>query len=138
MKFRGDVAICGQLGYELNLALLSDSDKAEVREQIKTYHQLADVFHNGDLYRLITPENSDVVANEFISEDKNTVIVCLYVMRARPNNAFKYAKLKGLDLNALYVDQKGKEYTGDYLTHFGFKHSPDKDYDSKIIVLNKK
>ena len=138
MKFRGDVAICGQLGYELNLAILSDSDKAEVREQIKAYHELADVFHNGDLYRLITPENSDVVANQFISEDKNTVIVCLYVMRARPNNSFKYAKLKGLDVNAVYVDQKGNEYTGDYLTHFGFKISPDKDYDSKIIVLNKK
>ena len=138
IKFRGDVAICGQLGYELNLGILSDDDKAEVREQIKAYHELANVFHNGDLYRLITPENSDVVANEFISEDKNTVVVCTYVMRARPNNAFKYAKLKGLDLNAIYVDQKGREYTGDYLTHFGFKIAPERDYDSKIIVLNKK
>ncbi len=138
IKFRGDVAICGQLGYELNLGILSDDDKQEVKKQIKAYHDLADIFHNGDLYRLITPENSDVVANQFISEDKNTVIVCLYVMRARPNNSYRYAKLKALDLNAVYVDQNGNEYTGDYLTHFGFKMTAGADYDSEIIVLNKK
>ena len=138
IKFRGDVAICGQLGYELNLGILSDKEKEAVKEQIKTYHKLADVFHNGDLYRIITPENSDVAVNQFISEDENTVIVCVYVMRGRPNNAYKYAKLKGLDLAAIYTDENGKEYSGEFLSQFGIKIHPDRDYASKIIVLKKK
>ena len=138
MKLRGDVAICGQLGYELDLAKITDAEKQEVKKQIAAYHKLSDVFHNGDLYRLITPDNSDVAANQFISEDESTVAVCIYIKRARPNNSFKFVKLLNLDKNALYVDEKGNEFSGDYLMHFGFKISANKDYDSKIIVLNKK
>ncbi len=137
MKFRGDVALCGQLGYELNLATLTEDDKEEVKKQIADYRRLETVFHSGDLYRIITPLGSDVAVNQFISEDKNTVIVCTYVIRAKPNNVFKYAKLQGLDSDAVYIDADGRKYSGEYLMNFGLRISADADYKSEILVFEK-
>ena len=138
MKFRGDVAICGQLGYELDLSRLCEEDKDEVRKQIDAYRRLDTVFHEGDLYRLITPENSDITVNQFLSEDGKTVVLCTYVTRAKPNPIFLYVKCKDLDANAVYTDEDGNAYRGDFLMNYGLRVSGNADYQSRITVFTKK
>ena len=137
MKLRGDVAICGQLGYELDLSKLCEEEKEEVRKQIADYKRLDTVFHEGDVYRLITPEHSDITVNQFISEDGKTVVLCTYVTRATPNDGFRYAKLQNLDANAVYTDEDGNEFRGDFLMHYGVRVSGNADYQSRITVFTK-
>lgn len=137
MKMRGDVSICGQLGYELDLNKLNDEDLNCVKKQIEDYKQLSLVFHKGDLYRLLTPIGNNAAVNEFISEDKNTVIVCSYILKGVPNAAYDFIKLRGLDCDAVYEDQSGKRFTGEYLMNFGIVIDYSADYKSDIKILRK-
>lgn len=135
---RGNVAMQGQFGYELDLNKLTDEEIEEVKKQIKTYKELGSVFHRGDLYRLVTPENEHFVSNEFISEDKNKVVVFTFVMRAIPNSPIYNLKLKGLDRNAMYaIEGTDKVYGGDILMSSGLTYQLSRDYATEIIVLNK-
>ncbi len=137
MKMRGDVSICGQLGYELDLNKLNVEDMECVRRQITDYKALSDVFHNGELYRLMVPIGNNAAVNEFISDDKNTVIVCTYILKGVPNSPYDFVKLQGLDNDAEYMDESGKILSGEYLMNFGITLKYNADYKSDITVLKK-
>lgn len=135
---RGNTAIQGQFGYELDLNKLTDSEIEAVREQIKTYKRLGEIFHKGDLYRLVTPDNSNFVSNEFISEDKKKIILVNCVLRAIPNSPVYYLKLKGLEREAMYaIEGTDKVLSGELLMSSGIPYQLSCDYDSKIIELIK-
>ena len=55
LETRGNVAMAGTFGYELDLTKLTDEEKETIRKQCADYHKYYDVIHNGDLYRLISP-----------------------------------------------------------------------------------
>ena len=137
MKMRGDVSICGQLGYELDLNKLNEEDMNCVKEQVAAYKSLSDLFHKGDLYRLMTPIGNNAAANEFISEDKSKVALCIYTLKGTPNAPRDYVKLLSLDPDADYKDENGNIFTGEYLMNFGVPIGYFADYESKITVFTK-
>ena len=47
--------MAGTFGYELNLGLLSDKEKEEVKDQVKKFKAYAPLIQNGDYYRLSDP-----------------------------------------------------------------------------------
>ena len=51
---RGVMAMAGTFGYELNPALLSDEEKQQIREQIKTYKKYETLINEGTYWRLFT------------------------------------------------------------------------------------
>ncbi len=132
---RCNVALSGQLGFELDL---SRCDKKEIeisKKKITDYKKYGPVFHNGDCYRLASPFENDYSAIEFISEDKKTVILCFDTVKATVNNANIYIKLKNLG-NESYFDGT-KVYSGEYLENIGIRFSNDIEYSSKMIVFEK-
>ncbi len=54
-KTKGNVALWGTFGYELDPRKLSDNEKRLVKEQVAFYHKTYDLIRNGDLYRLVSP-----------------------------------------------------------------------------------
>ncbi len=135
---RGNIAMQGQFGYELDLNNLSEKEIEQVKEQIKTYKRLGEVFHKGELYRLVTPEGDRFVSNEFISEDKKQIVIVNCVMRAVPNSPVYYLLLKGLDREAMYaIEGTDKVLSGSVLMSSGIPYQLSRDYASQIIVLNK-
>ncbi len=136
---RGTVAMSGQFGYELDLNKLTEKEIEKVKKQIKDYKKYGEVFHKGDLYRLRTPQHGDYVVNEFISEDKNTVIVTVFVLKATPNDAIHRVMLKGLDIKASYaLSGTDKVLAGDLLMNAGFiLKDLDTDYATATFVFNK-
>ncbi len=117
---KGNVALWGTFGYELDPNKFTEEDRELVKEQVGEYHKYYDIIHSGDLYRLITPDQNDRrVAWMFVSQDKNEALLTSVVMRKSSENAF-YLKLRGLDKDKYYVDDEtGEVYSGALLMNAG-------------------
>ena len=51
LNTRGNVAMSGVLGYELNLTELSQEEKEKIKEQIVTYKEIRQIIQYGKFYR---------------------------------------------------------------------------------------
>ena len=117
---KGNVALWGSFGYELDPNKFTEEDKRIVKQQVSEYHKYYDVIHFGDLYRLISPsENPFRAAWEFVSEDKTEALLTSVVMR-KPEDRALFIKLKGLDPDKYYIDEDTHEvYSGALLMNAG-------------------
>ncbi|MBQ5747109.1 MAG: alpha-galactosidase [Clostridia bacterium] len=135
-KTRGHVAMLGRLGYELDLGKLSEEEKEEVKEQIKLYKTIEDTVHLGEMYRLISPFDSNRFAKEFVSADGKTVVVVAVNILAKPNAPFEKICLKGLDKEAFY-ECEGKVYGGDFLENVGIVLKNGEDFSSEMMIFKR-
>lgn len=77
-------------------------------------------------------------AIEFISEDKNTVILTVSCAVPTPNASDEYIRIEGLDEKAVYIDiGSGKQYGGDLLMNLGWHFVSKTDNQSVIIAFTK-
>ena len=139
IKTRGHVALAGQFGYELDLNTLTEEEIAEVKHQIELARDLDPVLHKGEMYRICSPfDNNRHTVWEFVSEDKQTVVVDIITIKAMAYSDYSVYKLKGLDADAMYKDREtGKVYAGDVLMNMGLKRNCAKDFVSEMIILDR-
>ena len=131
LNTRAVVAMSGTFGYELDLNLVSDEEKEEVKKQIALCKKYWDLTHEGKYYRLSNPtELSEYAAWQFASENKDEALLNVVTLQTHGNAPVNFVKLKGLDANAVYVEQEsGKEYTGSALMYGGLPlPRPDAEY----------
>lgn len=123
-KTKGNVALWGTFGYELDPTKLTEEDRAIVVEQVKDYHKYYDLVHYGDLYRLIDPYFDHFkCAWSLVSQDKTEVLATAVIMRENNEHLF-FLKLKGLDKNKLYkCEANGEVYSGALLMNSGINLS---------------
>ena len=137
LKTRGDVALSGTFGYELDLGKLTDEEKEEVRRQCADYHKYYNVIHNGDLYRLISPwKDRARCAWSFVSPDRREALVTYVVMRGGVYERH-YLRLCGLDPTLRYrVESSGQVLSGAALMNAGLCIPENlRDFTSRIIHL---
>ena len=138
LKLRGDVAMMGQFGYELDPTSLTDEEKSDIKEQIIFYKKIRETIQFGKMYRLKSPFEGNVAAWNFVSQDKNTVVLCIYNILGCAAPKSEWIKLRGLDAGADYrVDGTDTVYGGDILMNAGVKRRYDHDFTSEIVVLKK-
>ena len=135
-NMRCNVALPGQFGFELDLNKCTEEELKTAKEAVERYRELRSVFHKGDCYRLRSPFSTDLSAMEFVSEDKNTVILCIYSKAATAMAPDEYIKLYGLDEKSSY-ELNGKVYGGDYLMGRGYWLRNNSEYANKILVFKK-
>lgn len=138
LTMRGDVAMSGNFGYELDLTKFTDEEKVEVKRQVALYKEIRSLVQQGELYRLINPfeENGNETAWMFVSEDKAEALVFYFKVLAEPHPPKKVLKLKGLDPERNYVVEGEGTYGGDRLMHAGIGFAPKQgDYVSKMFRL---
>lgn len=117
---RAVTAMAGSFGYELDLNTLSDSEKQEVGDQITRFKKYGRLIHNGLYYRLSDPMNDKFAVWEFVSEDKEEVLVNGVIFRTEPNRTQYLIKLRGLLPDADYrLDNGGGVYKGSALMNGG-------------------
>lgn len=136
-EMRCNVAMAGQLGFELDLNKCTEQEIAAAKQAVSDYRRLQSVFHKGDCYRLRSPFETDLSVNEFISEDGNTVLVCINSKKATANAVDEYIRLEGLDGDAVYT-LDGSEYGGDLLMNKGILFTNKHEHFSKILTFVKK
>lgn len=118
---RSVVAMAGSFGYELDLNLLSEEEKEEVKQQIEDYKKYWNLIHNGTYYRLHNPlTNHEFAAWEFTSEDKNECLLNIVTLTTHANAPVNYVKCKGLHPDKMYRNEKDNQiYNGNALMHAG-------------------
>lgn len=138
LKTRGYVALEGTFGYELDVTKFTEEEKEEVRAQTKLYHELYNVTHYGELYRLVSPVEGarDFAAWMQVTEDKNEALVTAVIIRTHRGERC-FLRLKGLDPNKRYRDtETGKTYLGSTLMNCGLNFINFMgDGDSRMIHL---
>lgn len=138
-KTKGNVALWGTFGYELDPRKLSDSDKETIKSQVKFYHETYDLIRDGDLYRLISPfDNPYRAAWEIVSPEKDKAMLTLVTIR-RQAYPHLIVKLKGLDPNKNYRNENnGQVYSGALLMKAGIEltYFAGSDGDSGTIIFS--
>lgn len=139
MRFRGDVALGGNMGYELDLSRQSEADKAEIRRQVEQVKQLRRITQRGRFTRLQSPFDNRIAAWQFALEDDSEILVCLFQRYTAANPPQIYVRVRDIDESALYRDQFGREYSGAVLSKQGlrspFGWQPEKQ-DQESLVLH--
>lgn len=119
-KTRGIVAMCGDLGYELDLTKLSEADQNAVAKQVAEYKKIRKITQYGTFYRLKDAQTSNQCVWETVSPDKNEFVLSTVKVMASAQPYFTKTKLVGLDPNKHYEDQTTHQvYGGDELMNLG-------------------
>lgn len=136
LEMRGNVAMAGVFGYELDVTEMSEDEKAIIKQQVAFYQEHRRTFQYGTFYRLESAFDSNHPSWMFVSEEE--VIVCDYSVLSETAPLIRLLKLRGLDTTAVY-EVEGQHYGGDELMHVGLYIEPivKGDFVSKLYVLKK-
>ncbi|WP_214838037.1 alpha-galactosidase [Exiguobacterium sp. s36] len=136
LEMRGNVAMAGVFGYELDVTEMSEDEKAIVKQQVAFYQEHRRTFQYGTFYRLESAFDSNHPSWMFVSEEE--VIVCDYSVLSETAPLIRLLKLRGLNTTAVY-EVEGQHYGGDELMHVGLYIEPivKGDFVSKLYVLKK-
>ncbi len=154
LKTRGNVAMFGAFGYELDLARLTDEERETVREQIRFVKEYRKLIHTGTFYRLLSPFEGNFTAWMVVSEDKKQAIVGYYKMLNDVNREFRRLRLRGLDEGLVYEIEEEQvkigTFYGSELMNIGMVttdmsagevpagEEPCCDFWSRVVVLKVK
>ncbi|MBD2844152.1 alpha-galactosidase [Paenibacillus sp. IB182496] len=120
---RGNVALSGNFGYELDLTRFSEQERQEVREQVALYKDVRHLVQFGDFLRLRSPFEGNDAAWMFVAKDRSEAFVMFARILKQPNAPLDRFRLRGLDPQREYrLTQPGGEeavYTGEELMYAG-------------------
>ncbi|EKQ50258.1 MULTISPECIES: alpha-galactosidase [unclassified Clostridium] len=102
LKMRGDVAMSGNFGYELDLTKFTEEEKETVKKQVEAYKELRELIQFGDMHRLLNPFNSNEASWIIVSEDKAEAFATYFRVLAIPNEPIRKLCLRGLDPDKNY------------------------------------
>ena len=120
LRTRGNVAMSGNFGYELDLSQMSAEDKAEVKRQVAQYKELRGLIQFGDFYRLRSPFEGNDTAWMVVAPDRSEAFVVYVHVLAEANAPLDWLRLQGLDPARRYrCEADGKTYAGDQLMYAG-------------------
>ena len=101
-KTRGDVAMAGSFGYELDLNQVSEEEKQQVTEQVADFNRYYGLTHEGTYYRLTAPGKEAFMAWEFVDEKKQQAMLVMVATESFGNPIPLHTVVKGLDEIARY------------------------------------
>ena len=117
---RGNAAMFGNFGYELDITRLKQDEIELIKKQVLQYREFAELMRSGDLYRLKSPFEGNETAWMFVSEDQKDAFVTYVRVLAKPNEPLKRIFPKGLNQDFDYaIDGESDLFGGDLLMYAG-------------------
>jgi len=117
---RGNVAMSGCFGYELDLNSLPEEDLKEVEKQVQRVKEHRQLLLYGDFHRLLSPYEGNDTAWITVAPDKSEAILMVTRAMALPGTYPPLIRLRGLDAAKTYrVLETGEIYGGDELMNIG-------------------
>ena len=125
IRTRGNVAMSGCFGYELDLNTLSPEELDAVRGQIQRVKELRQTLLYGDFHRLISPYEGQDTAWITVNPDKREAVFMFTRAMNQPATPPVLVKLRGLDEGVTYtIRETGESYSGSELMHLGLSVHP--------------
>ena len=137
MRMRGDVALGGNFGFELDLSKLSDEDMATAKQLVEDVKAVRELTQKGVFTRLLSPMEGRYTAWQFAAQDGSEAMVCAYQVLVKPNMPPIRVKLMGLEADAWYEDGEGKRHNGGALMNMGLWVHFRRDFQSKVVHLKR-
>ena len=145
LHFACCVAMSARFGMDLDLAKLSEEDRAVCAGAIRAYKQIREVTHLGDLFRLERPHESPRGALNFVSADYSRAVVFVFQLQ---DGQRLPVRPQGLDPNRVYVvhelnpapgrpslPQEGKSIKGEQLMRDGLLPSCSRALEACVVEL---
>ena len=138
LKMRGDVAMSGNFGYELDLTKFTEEEKQIVRAQVEQYKELRSFVQKADMYRLKSPFEGNDTAWMFVSEDGYDIFAAYFRVLCQVNPGIFRMKFTALDPEGVYeLVGEEKYYSGDELMNIGLVVDMYGDFTSKTWRMRK-
>ena len=145
LDFRFDVAMSGVLGIGNDMTKWTVAEKETAKRKVSEYKKIRNTVHNGTLYKLASPFETNKSILQYNSADSNEIVVFCYKLddQLRGSSAFpnqdKLFRLRGLQEDAIYtIEDSDQPYYGQDLMNVGIPFPLSKSYTSKIIVIKKR
>ncbi|MFC5450075.1 alpha-galactosidase [Paenibacillus aestuarii] len=120
LKMRGDVAMSGNFGYELDLTAFTEEERELAILQIATYKEVRELVQQGSFHRILSPFDGSEAAWMFVAEDQSEALVAYFKVLAESNEPTKQLRLKGLHPEYVYeMEGTDERYGGDELMYAG-------------------
>ena len=135
IRMRGDVALGGNFGYELDLSAQTPEDMEEIRRQVELVKRVRETTQRGVFTRLMSPFEGNVTAWQFV--DDKRLILCAYRTLAKPNPAPVRIRLRNVP-DGIWRAEDGTAHTASALMNAGLSPDfPRGDFTSAVIVLER-
>jgi alpha-galactosidase len=146
LNFRFLVAMQGSLGIGNNLNKWKEEDFNLAKKMVAWYKMVRPTIQQGKLYRIYSPREGPVTANQYVSQDGSQAVVFAVLQYQQYGRPYPAIRLRGLDENAVYVVkpidgkliEKQTELSGAYLMGQGLNFRLTGDYDASAVVLERK
>lgn len=149
VKFRTDVASMCKLGFDIGLHEMAPADIEYCRTAVANWKRLQPVITDGDMYRLISPDETEHMAVNYVDKSRDRAVVFAYDIHPRIGDKLLPVKPQGLDPDRTYLvteinlmpgtvsnlNENGNTYTGDYLMKVGLNPLTRKHTHSRVIEL---
>jgi alpha-galactosidase len=120
LSTRGNCAMAGTFGYELDLSKMTDGEKETVRRQVEEYKAIRRTIQFGDLYRLVSPFTTNSCAYMYVAKNGSEAVVSYFRILGEFAILRGTLRLQGLEPSARYrVDGTDEVYGGDELMNAG-------------------
>lgn len=148
LKFRFDVATSAKLGMDLQPSQMTEDEKVFSKLALKDYNDVKKVVQFGDLYRLLSPYESNKVSIMYALEDKSHAVVYSYLLKKEIYGNTQVLYLRGLDATKQYKlhelnkvpnrwsrfdSLEGKVFSGEYLMNHGISFYMSDEYESLVF-----
>ncbi len=132
---RGNVAMVGTFGYELDVTRIPQEDRDAIPGQIAQFNKYNPIIRTGDQYRIGNVfEDNMWDAWMFVAKDKSEAVFTFVQVLGRPNYRNRRVKLKGLDPKAMYRNEEnGEIHSGSALMNAGIFIEIHGDFSSKVV-----
>lgn len=149
LKYKIDVAMSGKLGFDLVVDELSGEEMKLANESVLNYHRLQSIINYGDLYRLVSPYQTNFSSLMYVDSSKRRAVLFAYSMEAMQQDTWPEWKLNGLDPDKLYrvteinlggnykpqFPKNGQVFSGESLMAQGLKWFLKKKEMSSVLEL---
>ena len=149
IKFRTDVAMMCKMGFDISLKEMNDDEMKYCQEAVANYKRLKGTILDGDLYRLVSPYETNHSSVMYVDKAKSKSVLFAYDIHPRFGEKTFPVKLQGLDPNKKYKVQEinlmpgqkstlvtdGGTFSGDFLMKIGMNVFSTAHARSKVIEL---
>ena len=145
LKYRFLAAMQGSLGIGSNLNRWLAADFELAAKMVDYYKRIRGTVQEGRLYRLLSPREGSVTANQYVSEDGKQAVLFAYLHSQQYLRPAPTIYLRGLDERALYrlrpmddkLMEKQETLSGAYLMNHGLNLRLVGDFDGTSVLLER-